>query len=374
MLAEYRQTERIGEKMNQICMVTNNPAPYREPIHELLFHKLEKQYHVIYCQEREAKREWEFPYRNYSRTFLKKRVFKYKERFIHINPDIWSKLDHLCPEIVITTGFNPTFLMAFLWCIKNKKKHICMTDAWLRSEAKFSFIHQKIRRIVFKNSVAFIGASKHSMDLYRFYGCNESALFQSHLCVDNEYFAKFIHSEKKYDIMFSGRLAAIKMPLFFCEVAKKIKEKRNSCTALILGSGPLKDSLLNCLNQFGIEYCYAGFIQQYDLPRYYASSRFFLFPSRNDPWGVVANEACAVGVPVLTCKNAGAAYDLIKDGENGFILPTHAEIWANKVVELLNNPTLYEQLSKKALSSVRRFNYNAATQGIIDALEYARKF
>ena len=37
----------------------------------------------------------------------------------------------------------------------------------------------------------------------------------------------------------------------------------------------------------------AGFARQEDLPRWYGASRVFLFPTQWDPWGVVANEACA---------------------------------------------------------------------------------
>jgi putative transposase len=53
-----------------------------------------------------------------------------------------------------------------------------------------------------------------------------------------------------------------------------------------------------------------GYFSQNELPYYYALTRVFLFPTLLDPWGVVANEACAAGVPVITCSNAGAAGDL----------------------------------------------------------------
>lgn len=353
----------------RVCMVTNIPAPYREPIHELVSHKIDS-YHVIYCQDREENREWEFHLGNYSHSFLNKCVINYKGRFIHINPDVWLELNRRSPDIVITTGFNPTHLISFLWCVINCKKHICMTDGWIGSESNLSSLHRIVRNFVFKNSIAFIGASKHSLDLYRSYSCADNRLFQSHLCANNEYFSKFIHEEKKYDIMFSGQFINRKMPYFFCEVAKKINEKKNSCKALILGKGPLKDDFLSCLERFGIDYHYAGFVQQDELPIYYASSRILLFPTLNDPWGLVANEACASGIPVITCENAGVSNDLIQHGKNGLILSLNPNVWADAVVKLLDDPILYDSLSKRALSSVQRFNYEVAAQGIIDAAIY----
>lgn len=352
------------------CFVTNAPAPYREKIHEIIAKRFGTNYHVYYCQQKESNRCWEALLGNYPRTFLKKRVVKYKDRYININLDIWSKLIKHNADIVITTGFNPTFLLAFLWSKAHRKKHITMTDGWLASERKLHFIHRLIRRIVYKYSDAFIGASKHSLDLYRSYGCDNNALFQSHLCADNKYFAKFIHEEKKYDILFSGQMIERKMPLFFCKVAKKIKEKKTECKILVMGSGPIKDDFFRCLDKFRINYHYAGFVQQGDLPRYYASSRVLLFPTQNDSWGVVANEACASAVPVITCGNAGVAYDLIQHGENGFILPLDVEEWADTVVKMLNNPELYDHISKGALSSVQQFDYDIASKGIIEAAEY----
>jgi len=127
------------------------------------------------------------------------------------------------------------------------------------------------------------------------------------------------------------------------------------------------------LDEYGIDYRFAGFISQEDLPHYYASSKLLLFPTLSDPWGVVANEAGAVGVPVITCENAGVAHDLIINNYNGYILPLHAETWAEHIVELLKDDNLYARLSKNALSKVQEYSYEVAAQGIIDAILFTEK-
>jgi len=353
-------------------MVTNIPAPYREPVHQLINKELDG-YHVIYCQDRESNREWKFALGDYYRTFLKKRVINYKGNFIHINPDAWSILNSINPDIVITSGFNPTFLMAFFWCVIKRKKHICMTDGWLKSENKLSIFHKIIRKYVYSASHAFIGASCHSLDLYRFYNCPEEKLFKSPLCVNNEYFEAHIGEKKKYDVMFSGRFIERKMPQFFCSVVKKIKEKKKYCSALVLGSGPLKNEFLRQLDKYDINYHYPGFVQQDNLPVYYASAKVFLFPTLSDPWGVVANEACAAAVPVITCENAGVANELIITEENGYVLPLNADIWAGASLRLLNNQEMYRKFSKMALSHVQQYNFIAAAKGIVEAIKYVRR-
>jgi glycosyltransferase involved in cell wall biosynthesis len=355
-------------------LLTNIPAPYRESMHEIVSKKLKGKYTVLYCDQKEPNRDWTFSYGDYKYIFLKRKMLTYKGRYIHINTDVWKKLNRLNPDVVITAGsFNPTMLIAFFWSIIKRKKHIPMTDGWLRSESTLTIIHHWVRKIVFKYSDAYIGASKHSLDLYKSYGCSNDKLFQSHLCANNELFHEIVQQEKKYDLMFSGQFIERKMPLFFAEVAQRIKAKRGKCSVLILGSGELKDEFLAKLEEFEIETHYAGYVSQNELPQYYASAKIFLFPTLQDPWGVVANEAMAAGTPVITCENAGVAGDLVIHDVNGHILPLNVDIWAEKTDFLLNNNETYTRLSKQALVDVQNFSYENAAQGIVDAVQYTLK-
>ena len=109
---------------------------------------------------------------------------------------------------------------------------------------------------------------------------------------------------------------------------------------------------------------------QRDLAAKYASSKILLFPTREDTWGIVANEACAAGIPVITCSNAGAAEDLVIHGYNGFILDLDAKTWCEHALQLLNDNTEWNTFSRNALEKVREYNYDAAAEGIIKAIEY----
>lgn len=356
-------------KNANICMVTNIPAPYREMIHEMVSTNIGDRYKVIYCREREPNRNWKIQYGKYERHFLKGKVFSYKGKYIHFNLDIFSVLNKLNPLVVITTGYTPTFLIAFLWTKLNGRKHICFTDGWLESEKNLSIIHKVIRKIIIKNSDAFIGASKHSLKLFEYYGADKKRIFQSHLCIDNSKFHSYTSEKREFDLLFSGQFINLKMPEFFCEVAELINKKREKCRVLILGTGPLEDKFKKTLSNMGIEAAFMGFIEQKELPVFYAKAKIFLFPTRMECWGIVANEACAAGTPVITCKNAGVADDLIIDGYNGFVLPLNSEMWAEGVIKLLDNGGLWEQFSKNAQNKVREYNFENAANGIIRAIE-----
>lgn len=45
-----------------------------------------------------------------------------------------------------------------------------------------------------------------------------------------------------------------------------------------------------------------------------------ILPSYHEPWGLVVNEAMAAGLPVIVSNECGSSLDLVRDGENGYVL------------------------------------------------------
>jgi glycosyltransferase involved in cell wall biosynthesis len=245
-----------------------------------------------------------------------------------------------------------------------------MTDGWIRSEEELSFFHKMLRKIMIKRSDAWIGASAHSAKLLKHYSAIPTAIFRSHLCVDNDNFYSPIFEKRTYDIMFSGQFIKRKLPDFFIDVATIIKKKRGFCKAMVLGDGPLEADFKIKLNTAIDGSKFFGFVEQNKLPDKYSDAKVFLFPTAQEPWGIVANEACAAGTPVITCNNAGVSNDLIIHNYNGFILPLDAEIWANHAIMLLEHVELWKCFSKNARKKVQEYNFNVAAEGIVRAIQF----
>jgi glycosyltransferase involved in cell wall biosynthesis len=351
--------------MANIALVTNIPAPYRERLHELIAERFPNNYTVIYCAELEADREWKFKLGSYKKIFLS----KFNKARTHNNRKIWGELKKLDPDIVITGGFFLTMLYAFVWCILNKKKHLVFTDGTFKSESHLSIVHKLIRKIVFSRTKAFIGVSEGSKALYKSYGIDNGRFFRSYLCVDNSQFIKTSFQEKKYELMFSARFIELKLPFFFIEIANEVKKTLGYCRVLILGSGVLEQEMFRKLKEYGIEYDCPGFVENKRLPEYYTKAKIFLFPTENDTWGVVANEAMAAGLPVITCENAGVAHDLVIHEQTGYVLPIEKDIWAEKAISILNDQALYERLSANAWQHVQQYNFQNAANGLIEAIQ-----
>lgn len=358
----------------KFALITNIPAPYRLPIFESLGKKFGNDFLVIYAADREQNRSWDLPEIGFNHRFLKKNVTAKKDgfNFIHNNTDVWTHLVNFAPDVVITTGFNPTHLYAYCYAKLHKKKHIPMTDGWIESEKSLSLVHKLLRTIIFKTSHAFIGASKNSIALYSSYGINKKNIFQSHLCADNSRFDNNNgFNDREYDLMYSGQFTERKLPFFFTEIAEKVARKKSKMKVLILGDGPLREAFFEKLNKANIDFHYAGFVSQAQLPSFYSNSKIFLFTTRLDPWGVVVNEAMASGTPVFTTPFAGVINDLVIDKDNGYILPIDSSVWCDYAINLLNDQTRWEKLSDSAKKSVQEFSFENAAHGIEDACCFA---
>lgn len=65
-----------------------------------------------------------------------------------------------------------------------------------------------------------------------------------------------------------------------------------------------------------------GFIQPDNLPKMMAEASAFILPSRKEPWGVVAQEAAATGLPLVCSDACGSAVHMLVDGYNGYRFET----------------------------------------------------
>lgn len=359
----------------RIVMVTNIPAPYRIPIYQRLSEQLgEERFQVIFCADRENNRQWSTQPAQFPHTVLQPKFIAWNGRYIHFNLDTFAVLRQLKPDVVITTGYNPTHLLAFAYAWLNNKIHIPQTDGTLDSEKNLSCLHRWVRRWVFRYSRAFIGASAGSLALYRHYGIAATDCFQSHLCVDNRCFSDQIQRRRQYDLMFSGRFEPVKNPLFALDVAAGVaKRLRRRVSMLLLGSGPLLEQARQHALSLSehVDAHFPGFIQQAELPEQYGQAKVFLFPSSWDPWGVVANEAAAAGQAIIVSPHAGVAGDLVLDGINGFVCELELQHWIDKAARLLEDSSLWQSFSNHSQERVQPFNYPAATQGVIDAVAWS---
>jgi glycosyltransferase involved in cell wall biosynthesis len=97
----------------------------------------------------------------------------------------------------------------------------------------------------------------------------------------------------------------------------------------------------------------------------------FLFPTRYEGFGIVTTEAMARGLAVVTTKT-GAGADIVRDGENGLIVPIGAVAETKAAVaRLLDDEALRVRLARPAIEATSRLTWGKAAQELVSLYQHA---
>ena len=108
-----------------------------------------------------------------------------------------------------------------------------------------------------------------------------------------------LNIEDKFVAGFIGRLAPQKNPEFIIEVFSELLRKRPEAVLLLVGDGPLRDEVLQKIDELGVgpSVIYLG--QTEDIVGLYMAMDCFLLPSLYEGLPVVGLEAQCAGLPVF---------------------------------------------------------------------------
>jgi glycosyltransferase involved in cell wall biosynthesis len=96
-----------------------------------------------------------------------------------------------------------------------------------------------------------------------------------------------------------------------------------------------------------------------DMPDLLAATDILLMPFWREPFGRVAVEAMAMGVPVVASEVGGPA-EIIRPGIDGMLLPPRApEVWSRALEQLVGGRELRQRLGRRALLRASDFSVDA---------------
>ena len=105
-----------------------------------------------------------------------------------------------------------------------------------------------------------------------------------------------------------------------------------------------------------------------ELETLYARCYALVYPSLNEPWGIVPVEAMAYGRPVLAV-NRGGPTESILDGETGFLLDPTPAAFAARMVWLADNPEALRRMGVAAARRAGEFSWDTFVRRMDDCIE-----
>lgn len=93
-----------------------------------------------------------------------------------------------------------------------------------------------------------------------------------------------------------------------------------------------------------------------ELKEYYQAADIFVLPTRGDVWGLVINEAMAYGLPVITTDRCVAGSALVKDGVNGFIVPTDdIDALCDVLERMIADRILCKEMGERNFAKIKKY-------------------
>ncbi len=183
-----------------------------------------------------------------------------------------------------------------------------------------------------------------------------------------------IHLKKRYGfdgrkvLLFVGRIDKQKNIPMLLRATRSIIDKYPEALLVCVGGGKLTEKMKGLSRRFGIDgkVIFTGPLNFSDLIDYYLLTDVFLLPSNYEGTAKVLKEAALFGLPLVSTLMSGAD-DVIIDGESGLLVPVgNAEVFSDKVMELLSDPKRAEAMGRSAKERVvKEFNFDKNVLDIV---------
>ena len=110
---------------------------------------------------------------------------------------------------------------------------------------------------------------------------------------------------------------------------------------------------------------FAGAVAREKLPEFYLAGDLYAMLSRFDTFGMVVLEAMVAGLPVLVSGSVGAR-DVVREGENGFIVenPADPEAVAERIGTMLHG-NVRERMGREALKTAAENSWEKAVARVL---------
>jgi glycosyltransferase involved in cell wall biosynthesis len=116
---------------------------------------------------------------------------------------------------------------------------------------------------------------------------------------------------------------------------------------------------------------FTGHIPDSQLAGLYAGARALLFPSLYEGFGLPVLEGMAVGTPVIT-SNASSMPEVA--GNAAVLLaPEKHDLWADAILDILENDSRAQELRRKGLAQARRFSWEQSANQTLDVYRKVAK-
>lgn len=349
--------------MIKVLYLTNCPSPYRVSFFTELGKTCEL---TVLFEERPEEhgfrdRKWfNLNYVGFRPVFMEQKHIGDKK----VCPEIkkWIRKDY---DIILIGMYSTlTAQLAILYMRRHKISFIIETDGgYIKSENK---VTELWKRLLISSAKKWLSPSDKSDAYLIHYGAKKNSIIRypfTSMCKDdllNSLISKKEKDEIKKELGIAGKYMVLSVGQFIHRKGNDVliraaQAMNKDIEVFIVGGKPTKE-YIDLAKKINANIKFVEFKPKNELAQYYKAADVFVFPTREDIWGLVINEAMSFGLPVISTDKCIAAIELIEDGVNGYIVPVeNSEMIADKANYLVENEDVRTKFGKYSLDKIKGY-------------------
>lgn len=372
----------------RLAILTNILPPYRVPLFNYLAAQPDICLRIFLCAKSESDRNWDWPENiQFDYEIGSSWTFKAPSgKPAYFVPGLVLSLWKFKPDVIIVGSLGVVGLAALISTKLTGAGLVLWSESTEISESQRARRVLFLRKFLVRRAQAYIGVSNLAAKYFCRLGAKEEKIHVSLQTLDVQTFSRTVNKHRAMKneikrqfgltgsvIAFIGNLEPYKGTDLLLETYLKLLDYAPAVELLLVGTGKLEEQLKQQTKKVrNAKVHFIGFKQHQDLPLYYAVTDLFCLFSRSETFGIVVVEAVAAGLPIMCSKFAGAAFDLVENGKNGYIIdPFEIDVNANLMSKMVLNDKNLEQMGYHSLELANKCTIEKAATTMLDAVHHA---
>lgn len=313
--------------MLKVLYITNIPSPYRIDF----FNELNKYCKLTVLFERRSASDREDSW--YNTNFNFKGIYlksKHVGNESSLSFQVLKYLNNDYDFIIIGGYSTPTAMIASTYMKLHKIPYILNADGGFISENE-----RKLNYLIKKHFISspsyWLSSGKETNKYLEYYGAKKEKIFNFPFTSlrEKDILKECISDQErdrlrfKYNIPYKKVIISIGQFIHrkgFDWMIEAYRDLDKDIGIYIIGGKPT-DYYIDLKNKYQMSNLhFIDFQDKENILNWYRLADLFVFPTREDIWGLVINEAMSQGLPVITTNKCLAGLELIKQEENGYIV------------------------------------------------------
>ncbi len=313
----------------RLLVIDSIPTPYNTSFHAALAVHAGIVSRTIFLASRHTNRSWNVNLQNLA---FDHRILPGLHAYIeavevplYFHWGLWSEMRSFKPDVVAICGYGYFATLEVLWFARlHRLAAVLWSGGHLLSGFFKRALVERYKRWVITQFDAYLTYGSAARDQLVHYNAPSERIVVGCNTVDVHWFSgradalrRVRSSEGPLRLLYVGRFVPIKNVAALIAAVGHLRQRGLDVTLILAGDGALRPALEAQANHGAQGVTFVGFREGDELVEAYVNADALVLPSLNEPWGLVVNEAAACGIPSVVSTRAGAARDLIVEGETG---------------------------------------------------------